>query len=151
MCKKSFLMFSVFLIASAFIFAPLASAQGKQEKKEMGMEMKMPKSPEMDKARAQLKAAKAKLAKEGHYSCCNAPPCDFCGIAMNMCPCGNNVVKGEPVCGECADGWSVGHGAIPDVDPAKVKREPHDMLKMGYDMKAKMYGEMKKEMKEEKK
>ncbi len=124
---------------------PIAFAQEKKMEKKEGMagEMKMMENKELDKIRKDLKAAKAKLAKAGQYSCCNAPPCDFCAIAMNMCPCGTNVVKGEAVCGECADGWSVGHGAIPDVDPAKVKREPHDMLKMGYDMRAKMYGEMK--------
>jgi len=129
---------------------PSLAQQKKAEKKEMGGEMKMVMSPEMDKVRAELKAAKAKLAKDGHYSCCNAPSCDFCAVAMNMCPCGMNVTKGEPVCGECADGWTVGHGAVPDVDPASVKRMPHDMLKMGYDMRGKMYGEMKGMEKEEK-
>lgn len=151
MCKKRINLFLAFLIATALLSVPFVLAQQKKaEKKEMGTQMKMVMSPEMDKIRAQLKAAKEKLGKEGNYSCCNAPSCDFCAIAMNMCPCGMNVVKGEPVCGECADGWTVGHGAVEGVDPAKVKREPHDMMKMGYDMRAKMYGEMK-EMKEEKK
>lgn len=127
--------------------AALIEEQKKAEKKEMGGEMKMVTSPEMDSVRAQLKAAKLKLAQEGHYSCCNAPACDFCAISMNMCPCGMNVKEGKPVCGECADGWSVGHGNVSGVDPKKVKREPHDMLKMGYDMKAKMFGEMKEEKK----
>ncbi len=122
----------------------------KKEQIKGDMQMEMPMSPEMDQARAQLKAAKMKLAQDGHYNCCNKTPCDFCAISMNMCPCGKNVKEGKPVCGECADGWSVGHGDVAGVDAKKVKREPHTMMKMGYDMKAKMYGEMK-EMKDEKK
>jgi len=127
--------------------------QKKEQKKEkMGgeMQMEMPMSPEMDQARVQLQSAKEKLAKDGKYSCCISPSCNFCAVAMNMCPCGMNVTKGQPVCGECKGGWMSGFGAIPDVKPEDVKMMPPDKAKMGYEMKAKMMN-MAKEMKKEKK
>lgn len=152
--KKIFMALGVaVLIAFAFYLlqqpdakftASTAFAQEKKMEKKEGMgEMKMMENKELDKIRQDLKAAKRKLAKEGHYSCCNAPTCDQCTIAMNMCPCRNNLKKGDPVCGECADGWSVGHGDLEGVDASTVKRMPHDMMKGAYDLRAKMYGEMK--------
>ena len=141
------------LVASIDKTGFVASLSVQQEKKEqkkeieMGEEMKMPMSPEMDQVRAQLKTAKMKLAQDGHYSCCLKTSCDFCAVSMNMCPCGMNVKEGKPVCGECADGWSVGQGAVSGVDPQKVKREPHAMMKMGYEMRVKMLEGMKEEKK----
>ena len=135
---------------TGFTATLVGEPQEKKQKKEMGGEMKMVMSPELDQARAQLQAAKEKLAKDNKYSCCISPSCNFCAIAMNMCPCGMNVTKGEPVCGECKGGWMAGFGAIPDVKPEDVKMMPPDKAKMGYEMKAKMMN-MAKEMKKEKK
>ncbi|MBI4547013.1 MAG: heavy-metal-associated domain-containing protein [Ignavibacteriae bacterium] len=123
-------------------------AEPSQEKKGKA-EMEMPSSAEFDEARAKLQTGKEKLAKDGKYSCCISPSCNFCAIAMNMCPCGMNVTKGEPVCGECKGGWMAGYGAIPDIKPENVKMMPPDKAKMGYEMRAKMM-KMTKEMKEKK-
>ncbi|MBI4546537.1 MAG: heavy-metal-associated domain-containing protein [Ignavibacteriae bacterium] len=123
-------------------------AEPPQEKKDKA-EMEMPSSSEFDEARAKLQAGKEKLAKDGKYSCCISPSCNFCAIAMNMCPCGMNVTKGEPVCGECKGGWMSGYGAIPDIKPENVKIMPPDKAKMGYEMRAKMMN-MAKPTKEKK-
>jgi len=41
-----------------------------------------------------------------------------------QCPCGLNVVEGNPVCHECKGGWLVGDGAIEDIDPEEVEAMP---------------------------
>ena len=125
----------------------VAAAQEKKTemKQDMG-QMKMMENKTLDKIRGELKAEKSILAKAGHYNCCNAPTCDECAIAMNMCPCRDNLKKGDPVCGQCAGGWEAGFGDVEGVDASKVTRMSGDMLKMANDMRAKMYG-AKKEMK----
>ncbi len=124
----------------------IAQEKKMEMKQDMG-QMKMMENKTLDKIRGELKAEKSKLAKKGQYSCCNAPSCDNCAIAMNMCPCRDNLKKGDAVCGECADGWSTGHGDVEGVDASTVKRMSGDMLKMATDMRAKMYGEKMKGMK----
>ena len=102
--------------------------------------MEMVKSPEMDKIRGDLKKTKSKLAKEGHYSCCTKPSCDFCGISMNSCECGDHVLSGKGgVCGECKGGWMTGHGAFPGKNAEDIKMVSPKEAKMGYDMRADMY------------
>lgn len=141
--------FGLYLIqgpAGTFSSSTAIAQEKKMEKKQDMGEMKMMENKELDKIRGELKAEKSKLAKAGQYNCCNAPSCDNCAIAMNMCPCRENLKKGDAVCGECADGWSTGYGDVEGVDASKVKRMSGDMLKMANDMRAKMYG-AKKEMK----
>lgn len=123
----------VLFVTSPGIFdVSTASAQQKKgEMKQMG-------NKDLNKVRAELGAAKIKLAKEDKYSCCISPSCNFCAIAMDMCPCGNNVTKGDPVCGECQGGWMSGYGAIEGIKAENVKMMPPDKMKMAYEMRAKM-------------
>lgn len=110
--------------------------------------MEMVKSPEMDKIRHDLKKTKRKLASEGHYACCNKPSCDFCGISMNSCQCGDNVRSDKGgVCGECMGGWKTGHGAIPGKTADQIKMVSPVEAKMGYDMREEMFDmtDMKKQ------
>ncbi len=75
----------------------------------------------LDDIRARLAKVKNGLMMDGNYSCCIAPSCDFCAMAMNGCPCGDNLAKGKPVCAECKGGWTAGFGMNPDIDAKDVK------------------------------
>ncbi len=97
------------------------------------------KGSDLDKIRADLKAAKRNLAREGKYSCCIAPSCDFCALTAGECPCGDNLAEGKPVCHECKGGWEAGHGSIEDVKAEEVKSLHPDKAKMMYKMKADHY------------
>jgi predicted Zn-ribbon and HTH transcriptional regulator len=127
------------LLLSAIVFIAASHANAQQMQ---GMEgkMEMVKSPEMNKIRSDLKKTKSKLAKKGHYACCNKPTCDFCGISMNSCQCGDNVRSGKGgVCGECKGGWKAGYGAIPGKTADEIKMVTPEEAKMGYGMRAKMF------------
>ncbi|HLF14764.1 MAG TPA: heavy metal-associated domain-containing protein [Bacteroidota bacterium] len=86
----------------------------------------------LDDIRARLTKIKNGLMVEGKYSCCIAPSCDFCALAMNGCPCGDNLAKGKPVCNECKGGWTAGYGTMPDIDPKTVKALPDEEMKKMY-------------------
>lgn len=126
---------AVFLFYAAGTGIYSASTAVAQEKKG---EMKQMGNKDLDKVRSELGEAKKKLAREDNYSCCISPSCNFCALAMNMCPCGNNVSKGDPVCGECKGGWMTGYGAIEGIKAEDVKTMPPDKMKMAYEMRAKM-------------
>ncbi len=144
------LAFSLLQQPDTKLTASVAFAQEKKmEQKGMG-DMKMMGNKQLDKVRADLDAEKKKLAKDGQYSCCNAPACDMCALDMNMCPCRTNLKKGEGVCEQCKGGWMAGHGDVEGVKAEDVKSMPAEMSKMGYDMRAKMMM-MGKEMKDMKK
>lgn len=131
--------FYLFQQPDAKLTSSIAFAQEKKmEKKEAMGEMKMMQNKDLDKVRADLNKAKSKLAKEGHYSCCNAPTCNQCALDMNMCPCRENLKKGEGVCGECKAGWTAGYGDVEGVKAEDVKPMPPEMAKMGTDMRVKM-------------
>lgn len=57
-----------------------------------------------------------------------------------MCPCADNLAKGQAVCAECGGGWFAGHGRLKGVDPGKNMENihvlPKEKMKMMYDMKA---------------
>ncbi len=53
-------------------------------------------------------------------------------MAMNGCPCGDNLAKGKPVCAECKGGWTAGYGTNPDIDPKDVKALPDEEMKKLY-------------------
>ncbi|MEX2191741.1 MAG: hypothetical protein WEB33_13650 [Bacteroidota bacterium] len=93
----------------------------------------------LDDIRARLKETKRALAREGEYSCCIAPSCDFCAISVGKCPCNDNLSSGDPVCHECKGGWQAGLGAIDGVKADDVKTPPHEMTKMMYEARAKKY------------
>ncbi len=93
----------------------------------------------LDKVRADLKDAKRSLARDGKYSCCISPSCDFCAISVGQCPCNENLSEGKPVCHECKGGWMAGHGVVEDVNPEEVQTPPKEMNTMMYDARAKKY------------
>ncbi len=86
----------------------------------------------LDDIRARLAKVKDGLMMDGKYSCCISPSCNFCALAMNGCPCGENLAKGKPVCGECKGGWTAGYGTMPDIDPKNVKALPDEEMKKMY-------------------
>ncbi len=92
-----------------------------------------------DAARAAVVEHQKALTADGVYSCCIKPGCTFCSTAGDMCPCGMNLAKGEPVCGECWGGWFAGKGNVPGVDVSKnmdkIHVLPKEKMKMMYDMK----------------
>ena len=73
------------------------------------------------------------------YVCCTMPGCVFCQTAVDSCPCGTNVRKGEPVCPECWGGWQAGQGAIPAVRKDDVKIFTKETLKAMYEKRAKRF------------
>lgn len=79
------------------------------------------------------------LKSEGVYSCCIRPGCTFCSTSADMCPCADNLAKGEAVCPECWGGWYAGKGRMRNVDPGSnmenIKILPKTKMKMMYDMK----------------
>lgn len=105
---------------------------------------------QLDDIRARLAKVKNGLMMEGKYACCISPSCDFCAMAVNGCPCGENLSKGKPVCGECKGGWTAGHGTMPDIDPKDVKTIPDADVKKMYESRAKLI-KASKPAKEEKK
>lgn len=84
---------------------------------------KKPKTPskavgDLKRARIAMDAYRARLQKEGHYSCCMKPPvgskvdgCDSCARVSGSCHCGANLVAGKGVCGECFGAWKFGKGS----------------------------------------
>ena len=93
-----------------------------------------------DAARKAIAEHQKALSNDGVYSCCIKPGCTFCSTAGDMCPCADNLAKGEAVCPECWGGWFAGNGRLKGVDPGKnmenVKVLPKEKMKMMYDMKA---------------
>ena len=75
-----------------------------------------------------LKAAVAaqvnEAAAEDMYGCCLKMPCTQCIVNMGGCPCGGNLLDGNPVCHECKGGWSVGGGDIDGVSAEDVVAMP---------------------------
>jgi hypothetical protein len=69
----------------------------------------------------ELERVTSAAAKKGQYTCCIAPPCEFCAVHMATCPCGKNLAAGKGVCRECKGGWEVGEGRISGVNAADVK------------------------------
>lgn len=63
---------------------------------------------------------KTEAWKEGVYSCCLKHPCDQCIVNMGACPCGENIVNGDPVCHECKGGYYAGDGKFEDIDPDDI-------------------------------
>jgi hypothetical protein len=78
-------------------------------------------APAAKKLHAELERVTQAAAKQGNYTCCIAPPCEFCAVHMAHCPCGKNLAAGKPVCRECKGGWDVGEGRIAGVKAANVK------------------------------
>lgn len=125
--------------AIALLFAVVVASGYKAD--EPQQQVARPQRPEnaLDTIRAQLKDAKRSLAREGKYACCISPPCDFCALSVDKCPCNENLSKGDPVCHECKGGWQAGYGIVEGVNPADVKAVPGEMSKMMYDQRAKKY------------
>lgn len=93
------------------------------------MKMMMENRPEaMKEAHQAVDRQKREAAAEGNYSCCLRHSCDFCALNMGQCPCGQNVAEGKPVCSECKGGWHAGDGAVPGVQPEKVRTLPRSGL-----------------------
>ncbi len=111
-------------VAMVMLVAAVLIAQGE-----------IPKSPDLDHARADLRKAKA---QGGPISCCIKPGCDMCPLAANMCPCAKNLAGGKPVCGECKMGWMVGHGQLQGIKPEDVKMGDMEMGKKMRQMRVMM-------------
>lgn len=76
----------------------------------------------------EVQAARKKAWEEGKYSCCLNTPCDQCIINMGGCPCGENLLNGNPVCHECKGGWDAGDGKFEDINPEDVKVMPRGKM-----------------------
>ena len=92
----------------------------------------------LEEVRSQLAKTKDGMMQDGKYSCCISPSCDFCALAADGCPCGENLSKGGAVCHECKGGWMAGYGALQDIKPEDVKVLTPDVMKKMYKMKADM-------------
>ncbi len=93
----------------------------------------------LDEIRTRLKETKRALSREGEYSCCIAPSCDFCAISVGSCPCNENLSNKDPVCHECKGGWQAGLGVVEGVKAENVKTPPSKTTKMMYETRAKKY------------
>ncbi len=81
---------------------------------------------ELKAARADMDAAKRKLADEGLYSCCMKPSCDLCARTNGSCICAANLAAGLGTCGECLEGWKAGRGTVKGVKKDAVTLLPSD-------------------------
>ena len=70
---------------------------------------------------AALRARVDQLSQAGTYACCIKIPCSHCALMAGGCNCGPGLLKGEPVCHDCALMWMRGQGAIPGIEPAQVQ------------------------------
>ncbi len=86
-----------------------------------------PEDEEKETLAAMVAEQKAEAIEDGTYNCCLNNPCNQCLIDMGGCPCGENVLEGEPVCHECKGGWEAGDGAFEDIDPEDVQVMPRGM------------------------
>lgn len=111
--------------------APRVAAQAKMPQQ---MQMMKP-DPNVGKALQSLVKAKQELGAKQAYQCCIKPGCNFCALAADKCPCGNNVKTPMGVCGECKAGWEAGVGNVDGVKAEDVKLIQGDMLKMMYSMR----------------
>jgi hypothetical protein len=78
-------------------------------------------APGARRLHAELERVSQTAAKKGQYTCCIAPPCEFCAVHEAMCPCAKDLVAGKAVCRECKGGWDVGEGRVQGVNAANVK------------------------------
>src|SRR5262249_33819219 len=104
------------LLAMAGDEAKKGDAQ--KDKEEIASEEAMAKGKAARKALLEHQKA---LAGDKVFGCCLKTPCAFCSNSADMCPCGMNVSKGDPVCPECWGGWQAGKGGVPGVKAEDVK------------------------------
>lgn len=133
-------LMALLLTLGLFLFAisksDLAMAQEKEKEKAKPSKAE----GEIKNIHKSLEKVKVDLAKEMKYGCCIKPSCDFCALAVAMCPCGMNAAKSMPVCPECKAGWVSGQGQIPNLKAEDIKVAPDDMLKMMMQKRAMMKG-----------
>jgi len=70
---------------------------------------------------AELRAVVDALSAEGVYRCCIRVACSWCATHTGGCACHDGLLRGEPVCEECALMWDKGQGSVPGVDPCSVR------------------------------
>jgi len=70
---------------------------------------------------AELRAVVDALTAEGAYRCCIRVACTWCATHTGGCACHDGLLRGEPVCEECALMWDKGQGSVPGVDPCAVR------------------------------
>lgn len=90
---------------------------------------------DLKRARTAMDNLKKRLTQEGNYGCCIGKPlqsktvgCDLCARTHGSCNCGENLTKGQGVCGECYGGWKSGkgHPAFPKSAAKNLKILPAD-------------------------
>jgi hypothetical protein len=64
----------------------------------------------------EVEEVKRNLATEGRYACCIRPWCSECLLRRGECHCRLDLKERGPCCGECAQGWREGRGAIQGLD-----------------------------------
>lgn len=101
-----------------------------QEKQEKAKPQPTKEEEQIKKIHKDIDKVKAELMKTQKYGCCINPGCDFCPLAVAMCPCMINAAKKQPVCPECKAGWVSGQGQIPGLKNEDIKSFPDDTLKM---------------------
>ncbi len=91
----------------------------------------------LEEARLHVDHVKRDLTRQGVYTCCIAPKCDFCALSIGSCSCGYNLRQdpSKPVCPECYGGWRTEHGAVPGVDPARVEMLSGEALERMFDLR----------------
>ena len=84
-------------------------------------------TPDLQKARVLMDAAKQKLTTQGKYACCVKAPqgskvagCDLCARVNGSCNCAANLAAGKGICGDCLAGWKAGKGTILGVKASSV-------------------------------
>lgn len=75
----------------------------------------------LQNVKADLKAVKADLTKDGKYDCCVHPTCDWCALKEGKCTCHDNITVGKAVCPDCGLGWHNGEGSVSGVKASRVK------------------------------
>lgn len=121
--KSSFLQ-AVFVLA-LFLLVSCDSA-GNQEQADpvvenAGKGVNLGPEARLQSIKAELKAVKAELTKEGKYDCCIHPTCDWCALKYGKCICHGNITVGQAVCPDCGLGWHNDQGSVAGVKASRVK------------------------------
>jgi hypothetical protein len=116
------------LTIASFLTLFITTAQAHDPKRRARKPTKA--SKRLKESRSKIDAAKAKLAKEGKYTCCTKPSCDLCARTNGKCECAHHVAAGHGACGECLEGWQAGSGTVKGVEAKSVALRPVSKLQV---------------------
>lgn len=74
----------------------------------------------------EVEEVKRNLATAGRYACCIRPWCSECLLRRGECHCRLDLKQRGPCCGECAQGWREGRGALQGLDVRELLKKKEE-------------------------